>query len=512
MAGRGKVLDIKTLGGSNKNGGGSLTPSVLMICIVAASAGLIFGYDIGVSGGVTTMEPFLKKFFPSVLLKMHDAHQNQYCIFDSQILTAFTSSLYITGLVSSLLAGHVTTATGRKGILIIGGAVFLLGTVLNAVAMDVKMLIFGRLLLGVGIGFTNQAAPIYLSEMAPPKWRGALNTAFQLFIGAGVVLASLINLMAAHLGDIGWRVSLGCAAIPAAIMTVGSMFIPDTPSSLIQRGRVQEARKSLNQVRGVDSDTEAELNEMISHNEAAKADNRQPYKVIFERRHRPQLVLAAAIPSFQQFTGINVVAFYGPVMFRSIGISSDGALIAAIILTVVNTASTLVSTFAVDRFGRRLLFFEAGVQMIVTQVALAWILASELGTAGTATFSQGAAITVLVLMCSLSAAFGWSWGPLTWLVPVEILPMEIRPAGQGIGVACNFLFTFILAQVFATILCHMKYGVFLFYAAWVFIMTVLVALFIPETKGISLESMDTIWQDHWFWNRYVDVEKYIPSP
>lgn len=102
------------------------------------------------------MEPFLEKFFPSVLLKMHDAQQSQYCIFDSHILTAFTSSLYITGLVASLIAGRITTATGRKGILIIGGAVFLLGTVLNAMAIDVKMLISGRLFLGVGIGFTNQ--------------------------------------------------------------------------------------------------------------------------------------------------------------------------------------------------------------------------------------------------------------------------------------------------------------------------------------------------------------------
>jgi MFS family permease len=109
-----------------------------------------------VAGGVTTMEPFLKKFFPSVLEKMGDAKQNQYCIFDSQILTAFTSSLYVSGLLSSLLAGRVTTATGRKGILIIGGLIFLVGTAINAAAINVEMLILGRLLLGVGIGFTNQ--------------------------------------------------------------------------------------------------------------------------------------------------------------------------------------------------------------------------------------------------------------------------------------------------------------------------------------------------------------------
>merc|ERR1712183_1156115 len=139
--------------------------------------------------------------------------------------------------------------------------------------------------------------------------------------------------------------------------------------------------------------------------------------------------------------------------------------------------------------------------MFLCQLALAWILAAELGTAGTATFSKSSAILVLILMCSISAAFGWSWGPLTWIVPSEILPMEVRPAGQGICIASNFIFTFILSQVFLSILCKMKYGVFLFYAGWVMIMTVFVGLFLPETKGIPLQEMNKIWQDHWFWNR-----------
>jgi hypothetical protein len=198
--------------------------------------------------------------------------------------------------------------------------------------------------------------------MAPPKWRGALNSGFQLFIGVGVVLATIVNF-------IGWRIALGCGALPAAMMTLGALFIPDTPSSLIQRGRVQEARQSLSQVRSYDSDTEAELNELISHNVASKTAGSEPYKAIFERRYRPHLVLTVAIPSFQQLTGINIVAFYAPVLFRSIGFGSDKALLGAIILGVVNLSSTLVSTFAVDRFGRRFLFLEAGIQMFICQVS-----------------------------------------------------------------------------------------------------------------------------------------------
>lgn len=451
------------------------------------------------------MEPFLKKFFPSVLMKMASAHQNQYCIFDSQILTAFTSSLYLAGLVSSLIAGSVTTATGRKGTLIIGGVVFLIGTALNALAINVPMLLLGRILLGFGIGFANQAAPLYISEMAPPKWRGALSTAFQFFLSAGVVLASMVNFFVARLGDLGWRIALGFAAVPAAIMTIGALFIPDTPSSLIQRGKVNAAQRSLNKVRGADPNTEAELKDLIHSHEAAKAEDVKPYKKIFSRPYRPHLVLTMLIPSFQQLTGINVIAFYAPVLFRSIGLGGDAALIGAIILGAVNLGSTLVSAYIVDKFGRRVLFLEGGIQIFICQVAMAIIMAVELGTAGTAPFSKGSAIVVLILLCAVSAGFGWSWGPLTWLVPTEILPTEVRPAGQGICIAFNFAVTFVVAQTFLAVLCHFKYGVFLFYAAWMVLMTVFVALFVPETKGISLPSMDMVWRQHWYWRRFIQA-------
>ncbi|OMO77922.1 Sugar/inositol transporter [Corchorus olitorius] len=461
---------------SDSDNASKLTPSVVIICIVAASAGLIFGYDVGVSGGVTTMAPFLEKFFPFVLQRMADAKQSQYCLFDSQTLTAFTSSFYIAGLVSSLIAGAVNTTTGRRGSLIIGGVVFMLGTALNAFAFNLWMLIAGRLLLGFGVGFTNQAAPVYLSEMAPPKWRGTLSTGFQLFLTLGVILACIINFaVAKHGGDYGWRIALGGGGVLALIMTIGALLIPDTPSSLIQRGKVDAARRSLLTVRGRGTDSEAE----------------------------PHLVLAIAIPSFQQLTGISVIAFYGPVLFRSIGFGSDGALIGAIILGAVNIISTLVSTYAVDRLGRRILFLQAGIQIFICQIALAILLFTEIGTEGTRPFSKNGAVVVLVLTCSITAAFAWSWGPLTWLIPSEILPMEVRPAGQGICIAFNFVVTFILSQSFLAVLCHLKFGVFLFYAAWVTIMTIFVALLVPETKGIPLPSMDHLWQKHWLWRRYV---------
>ncbi|CAI0377865.1 unnamed protein product [Linum tenue] len=261
--------------------------------MMAAMGGVIFGYDIGISGGVTSMEPFLEKFFHQVYTKMkQDTEVSNYCKFDSQLLTSFTSSLYVAGLVASFFASWLTKSRGRKPSILLGGGAFLAGAALGGAASNVYMLIFGRVLLGVGVGFANQ-----------------------VLVGA---------IMAAELGDHG---------------------------------------------------------------------------------------------------GI----------------------------------------------GKRY------------------------------------AVAVIVLIGFYVAGFGVSWGPLGWLVPSEIFPLEIRSAGQSIVVAVSFLFTFVVAQTFLSMLCHLKAGIFFFFGGWVVVMTVFVYLLLPETKGLPIEKMGDVWREHWFWNRVVVV-------
>ncbi|KAH7524401.1 hypothetical protein FEM48_Zijuj06G0115300 [Ziziphus jujuba var. spinosa] len=486
-----------------------ITVAVVLTCVVAASSGLIFGYDIGISGGVTTMIPFLSKFFPSVLKKGAQAKRNLYCMYDSQVLTAFTSSLYIAGLAASLGASRLTALLGRKNIMILGGFTFLVGAAINGGAVNIAMLILGRILLGFGVGFTNQATPVYLSEVAPPKWRGAFNTGFQFFIGVGVVVSNCINYGTAK-RSWGWRLSLGLAIVPAAVMTIGALLIMDTPSSLVERGKLAQAKRSLQKVRGSNNDVDSELADLIKTTDITRAMNQEPFVTIFQRQYRPYLVMAIAIPFFQQLTGINIIAFYAPVLFQSVGFGNDSALIGSIILGAVNLCSILVSTFVVDRFGRRFLFLLGGIQMFVCQVAVACLLAVTTGVSGTKDISKGYAILVLILMCIYAAGFGWSWGPLTWLVPSEIFPLKIRSPGQSISVCVNFATTFVLSQTFLTMLCHFKYGTYLFYAGWVFVMTLFVALLLPETKGIPLDAMHVVWERHWFWRRFVRPQSQPP--
>ncbi|KAI4299276.1 hypothetical protein L6164_032751 [Bauhinia variegata] len=392
---------------------GNLTPFVTVTCIVAAMGGLIFGYDIGISGGVTSMDPFLKKFFPSVYRKKHaDQTKNQYCQYDSQTLTMFTSSLYLAALLSSLVASTVTRKFGRKRSMLFGGCLFFAGAVLNGAAKAVWYLILGRILLGFGIGFANQSVPLYLSEMAPYKYRGALNIGFQLSITIGILVANVLNYFFAKIkGGWGWRLSLGGAVVPALIITIGSLILPDTPNSMIERGEIEEAKKKLKRVRGVE-DVQEEFNDLLAASEASKQVE-HPWRNLLQRKYRPHLTMAVLIPFFQQFTGINVIMFYAPVLFNSIGFKDDASLMSAVITGIVNVLATTVSIYGVDKWGRRALFLQGGLQMLLSQAAVAASIGAKFGINGDpGELPKWYAIVVVVFICIYVAGFAWSWGPL----------------------------------------------------------------------------------------------------
>ncbi|KAF3784690.1 D-xylose-proton symporter [Nymphaea thermarum] len=484
-----------------KDYAGKVTLLLVFTCIVAATGGLIFGYDVGMTGGVTSMDPFLKRFFPSVYRKMQqDKNQNQYCKFDSQLLTAFISSFYVAGLIASFFASTVTRVFGRKMSMLFGGLISLVGAAVSGAAKDVAMLIIGRILLGVGVGFANQSIPVYLSEMAPPKIRGALNTSFQLFLTIGILVANLVNYGTNKIkAGWGWRVSLALAAVPAVIMTVGSVFLPDTPNSLVERGHHEKAKRMLQCIRGT-TNVEEEYQDLLHASEASKQVKR-PWANILKRKYRPQSVMAVAIPFFLQLTGINVIMFYAPLLFKTIGFGSNASLVSAAITGGVNVVATLVSICSVDKYGRRFLFLVGGIQMFICQVIIGIILGDKFGLSGKGTLSNSEADLVVFFICLYVSAFAWSWGPLGWLVPSEIFPLEIRSAGQSINVSVSLFFLIAITQAVLSMLCHFKFGLFFFFAGWILIMTAFIFFLLPETKNIPIEEMTLVWREHWFWKR-----------
>lgn len=478
----------------------NITWHVIMTCIVAGSGGLLFGYDNGVTGGVTAFPAFLKKFFPTVYTQSQAAANTNsaYCKFDDHALQAFTSSLYLAGCVSSVFGSWTTSHMGRKTTMVSAGIFFLIGAVLVSNAVDLAMLIIGRIMLGFGVGLANQSVPLYLSEVAPFHWRGAMNIMFQLSVTIGILAAQLINYGTQYIEPWGWQLSLGLAGVPAIFLAVGSSLLPESPNSLIERNKHAEGRAILEKLRN-SKDVDAEYEDICTAAFAA-SQVKHPFRTILQRRYRPQLVLALAIPIFQQLTGINAIVFYAPQLFSSLGSGNEGALLTTVIIGAVNVVSTLVSIVMVDRAGRKILFIEGGIQMTVAQVTVAGVLGAKFASG---VLDNPSTIAVIVLICIFVAGFAWSWGPLAWLVPTEIQPLETRSAGQAITVVANFLLTFIIGQCFLSMLCSMEYGIFLFFAGFCIIMTIFVIFFVPETRGVPIEEIMAVsFGQHWFWKRF----------
>ncbi|OMO79065.1 Sugar/inositol transporter [Corchorus olitorius] len=464
--------------GGGRNYEGGLTAYVIVTCMVAAMGGLLFGYDIGISGGVRSKQ-FLQKFFPSMYPKMikHAFKQkNQYCKFDSQLLTLFTSSIYLAALVACFFASWVTRHFGRKFSISFGGLAFLGGSILSGIATNIQFLIIGRLLLGIGVGFANQSIPVYLSEMSLAHFRGALNMGFQMFITIGILVARLINYGTSKLqGGWEWQVSYFLAAIPAIMMIVGSLFLPDTPNSNLDRGETEHAKAILKKARGTQN-VDREFLHLFDAGEAAK-NVEHPWTNIIQPRYRPQLVFCILIPLLQQLTGINVIMLYAPLLFMTLSFGHEASLMSAVIIGIVNVLATLIAV----------------------GVLIGW----KFGINGEGELSEAEANALLILICAYVAAFAWSWGPLGWLIPSEIWPLELRSAGQAINVSVNMLFTFFIAQAFLAMLCHLKFGLFFFFAGFVVIMTIFIMLFLPETKIVPIEDMNRVWKAHWFWGKYI---------
>ncbi|KAG5613747.1 hypothetical protein H5410_013571 [Solanum commersonii] len=476
-----------------------ITIYVLSCWIFAAFGGLMFGYDIGISGGVSGMDDFLKKFFPQVYERKSHAKENNYCKYDDQLLQLFTSSLYLSALVASFFASKAATKFGRRPTICMASILFLAGAVLSAAAKNKLMLIFGRILFGIGVGFGNETVPLFLTEVAPIQHRGAVNILFQLFVTIGIFIANLVNYGTSMIHPHGWRLSLGFAAVPAIVLLLGSFVITDTPSSLIERGKDEQGKAALKKIRGV-NDVEVEYQEIVAACEQAKLV-KHPFRSLAKAASIPPLVIAILLQIFQQFTGINAIMFYAPVLFQTMGFKTDGSLLSSVITGLVNVGSTFVSIYLVDKIGRRKLLLQACCQMLISQLAIGAILVTNLEETGT--LDRKLAAIVVFLVCTYVMSFAWSWGPLGWLIPSETFPLETRTAGFAFAVSTNMLFTSLIAQAFLTMLCTMQAYIFFFFSGWIVAMGLFVIFFLPETKGVPIDSMvERVWMQHPVWKKF----------
>ncbi|KAG0503647.1 hypothetical protein HPP92_003719 [Vanilla planifolia] len=335
--------------------------------------------------------------------------------------------------------------------------------------------------------------------MAPPKRRGMLNVTFQQMITIGILVANLINYFTAQIKG-GFGVAHQPRPRRGARRHHHNRIHPSSRHTQLPggRGKEEEAKAMLRRIRGVPN-VDEEFDDLVAASRESKAV-RHPWRNMLDRRYRPQLVMGFLLPLFQQLTGINVVMFYAPELFKIVGFSGNASLMSAVITGTVNVVATFVSVGTVDRYGRRFWLLQGGLQMLASQIAVGTMIASQFGTTGTGSFLRAQAIALVGCICVYVSGFAWSWGPLGWLVPSEIYPLEIRSAGQSITVAVNMATTFLVAQIFMTMLCHLKFRLFFFFSACLVVMLVFVYFFLPETKGVHVEEMTKVWKTHRFWD------------
>ena len=439
-------------------------PFVYIVACVGALGGMLFGYDTGAISGAIL---YLKQQFAL-----------------SATLQEIVTSIALAGAaVGAAFGGALADRYGRRGVIMANAAMFILGSLVTAFAQNVPWLIGGRLFIGAAIGIASFVAPLYLSEMAPARIRGALVSLNQLAVTAGILISYLVDYAFAHPG--GWHWMFGLGVVPAFALGIGILLMPASPRWLVMRGRVDEARRVLQRIRGAGADVEGELRDI---GDGLAKQQHAGLRMLLRPDLRMPLMVGTVLAALQQVTGINTVIYYAPTIFQFAGFgSADAAIFATIGVGVVNLIVTIVAVWLVDKVGRRplLLIGEAG-------------MAASLIVLGGGFLWQGGASVGWVTAGSLMAYVGFfaiGLGPVFWLLIAEIYPLRARGLAMSVATLVNWLTNLLVALTFLTLVGTLgKPGAFWLYAAlaacaWLFTWS-----FVPETKGHTLEEIEAHWQ------------------
>ena len=448
---------IYSLGGSVINKG----PMIYFLTGVAAIAGFLFGYDEGV---IAVAEPLLSRDYPM-----------------SSLVRGFmTAAVPLGALIAAIFAGPIIDRFGRRRVLMLAAALFTVGALIASAITAIWMLVMVRLALGVAIGLAAVGAPLYISETAPLKSRGAMVSTYQLAITIGILVSYLTGLVITGNGM--WRHMFALGAVPGVLFLIGLAFLPESPRWLILKGHVDQARASLRRLRDEHWDVDGELQEMVL-TARAEAGRGVGYRALFEPHIRPALIVAVGLFFLQQLSGINAVIYYAPEIFTQAGFSSgDTRILATIGIGTVNFATTVLAMFLIDRLGRRplLVLGFAGTAMTMLLIALA---------VANPTLVQSWLVIVMLLL--YIASFAISIGPLPHVMMSEVFPLRVRGPGMSMASISNWGFNFVVVFAFPLMLA----GPGLAFAFSVFAVIclggiVFTLLRVPETAGKSLEAIE----------------------
>lgn len=437
-------------------------PIVYFIALIAALGGLLFGYDTGVISGV-------------ILFLQEEFHLSD---FGTEVIV---SAILIGAIVGAIFSGRFVSMIGRKGVIIFAACLFICGTLLFAFATSVPIVILARTILGLAIGASSFAVPLYISELSPPKIRGFLVSLNQVMITAGIFISYLVNLYFAEHSL--WRWMVGIAAIPALFLGIGMLFLPDSPRLLYQKNKKEEARSILTKIHG-ENLADFELSQ-IAGSVQKMGKKRTP---LFQKKYAMPIFIGVFLAIFQQITGINTIIYYAPIIFKLTGLTSNVvAILATAGVGFVNLVMTLIAIRFIDRLGRRplLLLGIGGMIIGLVCISLSFAFAAPSPLLGW--------ITAFSLFLYV-ASFAIGLGPIFWLLIAEIYPLSIRGRAMSFATMMNWAANLLVAMTFLSLLHYLSAPItFALYAALSIICWLFVYYFIAETKKKSLEELEKRW-------------------
>ena len=435
-----------------------------IVAIVASLGGLLSGYDTGVISGA--------------LLFI-----NETWILPDTLQGFLVSSVLIGAVIGAATNGILADIFGRKKIIMATAVIFILGSILCAFAPNVYVLIISRIFVGFAVGIVNFVVPLYLSEISPKNLRGTLVSLYQWAITAGILFSYFINAAFAQ-AVYSWRWMLFAGVVPGLILFIGMCFMSDTPRWLVSKNREDEAEKVFAKIEP-DIDTKKEIEDIKN-----TLDNGSDKKFRFKKWMIMPFVVGVGIMFAQICTGINTIIYYAPTIFKTAGFDSNlTAIYATTGIGIVNFIMTIVAVFFTDRLGRKpLLYFGlTGVMLSLFALGTSFAFADILG-AGLKWVAVGSLVTYII-------CFAMSLGPIGWILVSEVFPLKIRGIAMSICTVSNFAFNFFVVGSFP-ILLHRIGGAWTF---WMFgivsiLCIIFVYFFVPETKGISLEQIESNWR------------------
>ncbi|RFU35293.1 hypothetical protein B7463_g1044, partial [Scytalidium lignicola] len=493
-------------------------PYVFLTCLFASLGCMMYGYDQGVMGSILVMENF-QAHFPSLT--------------GSTIQGWLVSALELGAWAGALFNGYLADKISRKYSMMVAVIIFTLGTGLQTGAQNPAMLFAGRVIGGIGIGMFSMVIPLYQAEIAPPELRGSLVSLQQLSITIGTTLAfwldyglhfvggsdcdpagvpnngfnadGTFNATLSHghtcLGEktVSWRLPLALQLIPAWILFFGMFFLPFSPRWLMMKHKDEACIDALSKLRRLapeDALLRAEYLEIkaaVLFDEETEAEYNANHKlgtwlVLLSPNMFKRLTIGCWIMIFQQFTGINAVLYYAPQIFQTFGFTSVTTdLLATGVTGCFQIVFTLPSVFFLDNFGRKTFLIVGAVGMTICHVLVAAIDGSFESDWTNHTNAGWASIAFIWLF---AVNFAYSWGPVAWVLTQELFPNSMRSRGVSIVASTNWMFNFIIGLTTRDMLNSMKYGTYIFFAAFCAGGGIFVWLLVPETKNKTLEELD----------------------